>query len=119
MKLFPIQSFLFLFLFLTATQCFAEQREITASWQGNDIQGVEKYEIYYSYSSDMSGKIFACSTTDPAATSLSCKNLTFTQEPVYFRLEITFSDEVIVTNTKEVHRVVVAPVIQLISLIPE
>lgn len=59
---------------------------VTMTWTIADTSTVLGYKMYYSYSSDMTDRMLAWETSDPAATSLTCDIVDITFYPVYFTI---------------------------------
>ena len=59
-------------------------KDVTITWTMSDTSDVVGYKMYYSYSSNMADKLFACQTDDTAANTLTCRNVELSQSPVYF-----------------------------------
>lgn len=58
-------------------------KSVTIDWTIPDTTNVTGYKMYYSYNSDMSSRVLACTSNDPAATSLTCDNVSLSS-PIYF-----------------------------------
>ena len=100
MKKTKIISLLLLFALCFPLKATAVTKNITITWSMADTSNVTGYKMYYSYASDMAGKILACETGNPSATTLTCLNINLLQSPVYFSIAATTVDSEIVSTTK-------------------
>ncbi len=73
-----------LFMLFSPLNSWGAIKNVTITWSMSDAGNVSGYTMYYSYSSTMANRLLACTTTDGAATSLTCSNLDLTSSPVYF-----------------------------------
>lgn len=86
------KSIFILFILLYPCICLGEIKTVKIDWMVFDSSSIQGYKMYYSYSSDMSGKSFACQTNDPAVTSLTCSGIDITAQPVYFSIGMLTSE---------------------------
>jgi hypothetical protein len=68
---------------------FAATKSITVDWSMSDTTNVQSYKMYYSYSSDMTGKVLitTCAPwTEPTPNNftMTCDNVTISSYPIYF-----------------------------------
>jgi hypothetical protein len=68
---------------------FAATKSITVDWSMSDTTNVQSYKMYYSYSSDMAGKVLitTCAPwTEPTPNNftMTCDNVTISSYPIYF-----------------------------------
>lgn len=80
----------------------AGTRTIEVEWSMPDTTDISGYKLYYSYSADMAGQQVACSTNDPAATSLTCQDITIDSYPVYFTVAAVKQEEELVSMAEKV-----------------
>ena len=69
-----------------SSTALAAEKTVIIDWTMADTTNIEGYKMFYSTNSDMSGKQFACETSDPTETTLSCPNVSIVTYPVYFTI---------------------------------
>ena len=75
-------------------------KSVSIDWTMADPTNTTGYKMYYSYSSDMSSKVLACSTNDAAATSLTCADISIASTPIYFVVAAVTADGELTSNSK-------------------
>jgi len=90
----------FLLTMTTPSIASSATKSVTIVWAMADTTNVTGYKMYYSYSSDMSTQTLACETNDPAATSLTCDNVSITSTPTYFVIAAVSAEGELTSESK-------------------
>lgn len=96
----PLLFTQFLLAIVVPTIAFGATKSVTINWTMADTTNVTGYKMYYSYSSDMSSQKLACETNDPAATSLTCDNVSITSTPTYFVIAAVSAEGELTSESK-------------------
>ena len=86
---------------------YADLVTVTLRWTMTDTTGVEGYRMYYSYNSDMSGKMLHSDCEQPSRADgqfvMVCRNVNIDPNrlPVYFQVEAYNSTKAAASSPKE------------------